>query len=316
MPSITATLLLAIILSVVVIVMCKCQDIKLMNENSKTIESLNDQWRVLFYQARDAPWYTQELSYDQQQKAREITVVMTTCCRASAPSTRMIHRVFESMKLEPLLMDRIILGFDGAEIFNKTIHEKCKGPCNATHYGQYIKEMIRLASEYFKNVESVIMPERSCLTTTLRAAMDMVKTEFVFVAQEDISLAKPFQLAAIMEAMANDPQLGIVRPGCLMNNEHIQWIKKRCVYPYTEQVVKSINGLKLLQIDEYSDQNHVTTKSFYRKWVWPRVPDGDFMEHIIDCARRFPGVAGRSWLVGGSLTDGPYSTHEDGRNSD
>jgi len=145
--------------------------------------------------------------------------------------------------------------------------------------------------------------------------MDRVKTEFVFVCQEDISLTKPFQLAAIMEAMANDPRLGIVRPGVQMNNGHIQWINKQCGYHHTKQVVKSINGLELMQVDEYSDQNHVSTKSFYEKWVWPRVPDGDFMEHIIGCARHFPGIAGRTWLVGGSLTDDPYCMHEDGRNS-
>lgn len=278
--------------------------------------ALNIEWRGLFYQARDAPWYTQEIPYELQQKAHEITVVMTTCCRASAPSTRMVQKVFESMKLEPLLMDRIVLGFDGAEVADENLHEKCKGLCNTGHYEQYIEDVVRLASKYFKNVDYVVMPVRSCLTTTLRKAMERVETEFVFVAQEDISLAKPFRLEAVMEAMAEDPLLGIARPGTDINSEHLKWITNRCRYPNTTPVVKYINGLELLQLDEYSDQNHVSTKSFYRDHVWPRVPDGDFMEHTIGCAKRFPGLSGRLWLVGGSLAAGRYSTHEDGRNSD
>ena len=276
----------------------------------------NIEWRGLFYQARDAPWYTQEIPYESQKKAHDITVVMTTCCRASAPSTRMVQKVFESVKLEPLLMDRIVLGFDGAEVSDENLHEKCKGLCNTGHYEQYIKDVVRLAFKYFRNVDYVVMPVRSCLTTTLRAAMERVETEFVFVAQEDISLAKPFRLEAIMNAMAEDPQLGIVRPAAATNNAQREFIERNCQYPSTTPAVKSINGLELLQLDEYSDQNHVSTKSFYRDQVWPRVPDGDFMEHIIGCAKRFPGLSGRLWLVGGSLADGRYSTHEDGRNSD
>ena len=275
----------------------------------------NSEWRGLFYQARDAPWYTQELPYGLQQKAYEITVVMTTCCRASAPSTHMIRKVFESMELESLLMDRIVLGFDGAEVADENVHEKCKGICNTGHYEQYIMDVKRLASKYFKNVDHVVMPARSCLTTTLRAAMERVETEFVFVAQEDISLAKPFRLEAIMKAMDEDPQLGIVRPAVDTNHKQHGFAERYCQYPSTAPPVKSVNGLELLQVDGYSDQNHISTKSFYRNQVWPRVPDGEFMEHIILCAKRFPGLSGHLWLVGGSLADGEYLTHEDGRNS-
>jgi len=211
-------------------------------------------------------------------------------------------------------MNRIVIGFDGAQVKDNLIHQKCRGHCNVRHYDEYINAVLRIAAMYFKSVDHIIMPVRSCLSSTLKASMKRVNTEFVYVCQEDISLVRPFRLEAILNVMATDHSLGIVRPTAASNKFQRDYINWHCKYPMKKLVEKSVGELVFLECHEYSDQNHISTLSFYKAHVWPQVMDGDFMEHDIACADNFPGLSGHIWLIG-NLDDGNYCRHNDGRNA-
>ena len=78
-------------------------------------------------------------------KDNEITTILTTCCRNSAPDTSMILENIEKIhKYTPLLAKKIIIVFDGADIKYDNIHKKCKGDCHKNNYIKYKKKLKRL----------------------------------------------------------------------------------------------------------------------------------------------------------------------------
>jgi hypothetical protein len=267
-------------------------------------------------EARAAPLTRHHPRFSIQQK---ITTLLNSCCRPDVPDITIIETQLRSLALSPLLRERIILGFDGPVASSKWVHTKCNGECDDRKYKIYIDRVVELAKSLFDSVEYVVMPQRSCLRDTLRAIMDLSITEFVFVVQEDLPLVKHCPVAEIMAAITQDPEVDLVRLAVGTNEEHHSFTEEYCIKlglepPPTILMTKTHPGLFLTECIQFSDQNHITYKSFYERYVWPQTESGDFMEHQLMCSYAIAAIPSTLWFLG-ARNEGSYSGNLDGRNA-
>jgi len=246
--------------------------------------------------------------------SKGITTVLTTCCRSNVPSIHIIQRQFEGCRLVPELLDRIVIGFDGAALGPVQIHNKCRGECDVEKYEIYIRSVIELARRYFKSVDYVVAPYRSCLTLNLKAALKRVTTDFVYICQEDLVIKTSFDVLAIMRIIAASTQIELVRVSLNANDFHIKFTRNFCGN------MKPLTFLKegahtFTRCDQYADQNHITYVDFYNDAIFPHVKEGDFMEHQLICAHSsHPHLDSTMWFLG-EQNGGDYVAHLDGRNA-
>jgi len=243
-----------------------------------------------------------------------ITTVLTTCCRGNVPNVDIIRRQFEGLSLSPALLARVVIGFDGIDVKSDNIDGKCRGDCDGDKYRSYISEVIRMAQSRFQSVDYAIAPERVCLSVNLKNAMRKATTDFVYVCQEDMVLAKPIDVFALIQLMAEVPGIDLVRPahhGVASDRRVSDGV---CRMDAPKILTISVGGLTFTKSDNFSDQNHITFKSFYDEAVWPYVEEGGFMEHQLFCAYdRHPHLNFRMWCLG-NAHDG-YFEHMDGRHA-
>ena len=150
----------------------------------------------------------------------------------------------------------------------------------------------------------------------------MCETNFLHIVQEDILLKKTFDLKSVIDTIKNYPRIDLIRLSKGKNKDRNQYTIKRCqkiwkkdITSFNPETIK-VNGLTLSRSNQYSDQNHITTKEFYEKYVFPNVKEGDFMEHFIMCEATglFPGkdkLPDTLWHLG-DYDDG-YTNHKNGR---
>lgn len=247
-----------------------------------------------------------------------ITTVMTLSCRKNVPNTTVIKRHFDSLIKVPSLLERVVLGFDGfkpEDDFN--IHTKCRGSCDPSKYSAYVQEVVDMAHQYFHEVEFIMAPKRVCLTSNLKAAMEKVKTDFIYVCQEDLPIAKAFDIYALMDVISKNSEIDLIRVVHSSNAYHINWTDDHCRNKYNSPPVaekKIYDGLTFTRCDQFSDQNHITYKDFYTHAIWPYVVEGDFMEHQLICAYgSHPHLYSTMWYLGDE-NDGFFIYDLDGRN--
>ena len=255
----------------------------------------------------------------------DITTILNTCCRNNTPDdTIIINNIKNIKKYNSSLLENLIIVFDGKEIKNPEIHPKCKGSCDILKYDIYIKNVKKKTKEILptSNIKFIVMPERSCLTTSLKKGIQMCETKFLHTVQEDLSLKKTFDLKSVIDTIQNDPRVDLIRLNTGENKQHNEYTIKRCrkirkidISSFNPETIK-VNGLTLSRSNQYSDQNHITTKEFYEKYVFPNVKEGDFMEHFIMCEATglFPGkdkLPDTLWHLG-DYDDG-YTNHKNGR---
>ena len=241
-----------------------------------------------------------------------ITTVMTTCCRKNVPDVSIIKKHFESLEMAPMLKDRIVLAFDGAIQIDNTLHKKCKDSCDSVKYKEYIDHVVALANMHFRHVEYIVSPHRVCLKSSLKNAFSLVKTDFVYICQEDLILKTPVNVQLLLEIIAEYSIVDVIRLSTETNQYHIDYTEHSCKKrPSVEQI--NVNGVLLTKSSQYSDQNQITHREYYERVIFPNTVDGDFMEHQIECASfTQPELYGTMWYLG-DFHDG-QSDWLDGRN--
>lgn len=252
-----------------------------------------------------------------------ITTILITNCRKSAPKDDIIIHVIKSYNnLMPELLNNLIIVFDGKEIKNHNLHHKCKDNCNYTNYDKYISNIKYKVSNILSDSSNVIyieIPERSCLTACIKKGIDACKTELINLIQDDLLLIKSFDLNNCIDAIVNNDNIDLIRYG-LHNNmvdnaSQEQWCKNNRNNLYKQFTKKTIkhNELFFCKSNYYSDLPHISTKTFYYKYVFPNVPSNEFMEHILNCevGNILPYTL---WYLG-NYDDGNYLVNLDGRNA-
>lgn len=243
-----------------------------------------------------------------------ITTIITTNCRKNAPNIDILTENVKSLsKYTPILSKKLIIVFDGGNIQNDKLSKKCKDPCNLNNYDIYIKNIKKNIPKLLpnSNIKYLIMPERSCLSNSLKAGIQIAETEFINIMQEDLIINKPFDVINIINAIKNNEKIDIIRYSKESNMSHEvgwSWCYKGNL-PSQENI--QINNLLLSKASNYTDNNHISTKSFYNEYIFPNVNDFDFMEHQLGCPvnNKVPSTI---WYLG-NYDDGDYVIHLDGR---
>ena len=244
---------------------------------------------------------------------QEITSIITTAPQKSIPSPHLILETIKSLSLGSLEKSRVIIGFDGNKVINhENLHPKCKSEFSEELYNEYKNNVKKEARAILPNVDFVEMPERSCLSNLLKECMSKVTTKFVCVIQQDLPFIKSFNLNTIMSLMNVNSKVKMVRLARLSNEYHEKWTKENCGNSLESEKI-TFMGDTFITCSQMSDQNHISTVSFYNDNIWPNVKPFDFMEHQIICN---PVINNdRSVWYLGDINDG-YIGNTDGRNSD
>ena len=144
-----------------------------------------------------------------------ITTIISTCCRKSAPCCNIIKTCIQNLnKFNPEIIKNLIIVFDGSEIKKPDkLDIKCKDCCNEANYNIY-KENVKIFTRKFlksSNILFIEMPERSGLSTGVKRAVEACKTKFIHIVQEDLVLLKKINTEIILRVINEHPKIKLVR---------------------------------------------------------------------------------------------------------
>ena len=250
-----------------------------------------------------------------------VTTIINTSCRQNVPKIDQIQATLLSVKRHlPSASHNIIIVFDGADInTSHNIHQKCQSICNQDRYKNYVDNVKQFVQLEFpsSNTRFIVLPYRRCLTDALQIGIDACDTEYINIMQEDLEIIKPVDLQKIINTIKEDPEVDIVRYSKNTNDYHEQaaahfCTKSRHAFAHLKKL-KVKNGLQLSRANMYSDQNHISTKTFYKDTIFPNTNSGDFMEHNLMCevGQKLPRT---SWYLD-DYDSGDYVQHLDGRHA-
>ena len=277
---------------------------------------------ILIYKSTSKSYYSMDdYIVDSSLKNKDnslITTIITTCCRKNTLNASIIKSTIESLKIIPELSKQVIIVFDGGPIKNKKdINKKCISECNEDLYDKYKKDVKKISEDILGvgNVMFVYLKNRSCLSHSLHTAMNLVKTKYVNIVQEDLSIIKKFDFKYMIDIMNKYDDIKILRYARKTNNYEEEYAKLiGCKLSKQEiRFLDKNNSIKISKASQYSDNNHISTKEFYDKYIWPNVKKHSFMEHDLVCINN-NSLKDKIWYIG-DYEDGYYIKHLDGRNS-
>ena len=260
-------------------------------------------------------YYRRSPSYD------NITTIITT---SPYPSTNVeqyyefhLRKTLLSLRHIPeLFYSKVIIGFDGDRVSQEfKIDTRCQQDIDPQLYQTY-KQIVKQDSVLIlPRVQFVECPYRYCLTRNLYECMKHVNTKYVNIMQQDLPIIKPFRLSVILDLMESNPQkYKWVRYSCRSNQDHERFLQeisqKPLALPHSSF---SFQGQIFSRCNQWSDQDHISTKEYYDTIVFPTtLPRMGFMEQDL----RFRpiqehDVFGTYYL--GNHQDGHYCEHTDGR---
>ena len=105
--------------------------------------------------------------------------MLTLCCRGDKSHNHQALNIalaqIASYHHEPLLMDKLVLSFDGVDVLKDSkLNPKCSGSCDTPSYDELRTEVVRHAKAQIRNVAVVALPSRGCLSNTLKHGMAQV----------------------------------------------------------------------------------------------------------------------------------------------
>jgi hypothetical protein len=189
----------------------------------------------------------------------DTTVIITSNFIPISPSLAMINKTIDSLKhLQGLCpTSPLIITVDG-------MSKKLRRKHNNTdeRLAQYVQA---LKETYNQDHQTILASSRSIdLTNNVQNAMKQVQTEFVYVLQHDMPFVQDINHAAILKTMDEYPSvLRLVRFNLRSNDRRDVEDATTCYNETTP--VDAINGINLIKTWIWSDNNHVTRKSYYEE---------------------------------------------------
>jgi len=252
----------------------------------------------------------ENLSEEEKVLCEKLTIITTTSPIPSHPSTEMLERTQKSLFIVPAFRGcKKIIVFDGIPSFQKGWLENYEG---------YKQGVMRLLEEnpYFQNTTLLMLDQYYHLALSLREAMRLVDTPFVFVHQHDFELIKSFDIVHLIESMEANPIIKHVRLNRFVNqpSEHDGKIDT-----YVEGANQFPLKVPLLRTFAWSDNDHVSTTDYYWNFVFPKIkgkgPMEDFLHFALRRAvkkdKKLHGFFGT--YIYGNLGESPYIRHLDGK---
>jgi hypothetical protein len=197
-------------------------------------------------------------SFDARASCNDTTVIITSNFIPISPSLAMINKTIQSLHhLQGLCpTSPLIITVDG-------MHPRLRSKHNNTdeRLAQYVQA---LKEAYNQDHHTILASNRTIdLTNCVQKAIKQVKTEFVYIIQHDMPFVQDINHAAIVKTMDEYPDvLRLVRFN-LRSNEKRNIEDGTCYNETTP--VDAINGINLIKTWIWSDNNHLTRKSYYEE---------------------------------------------------
>lgn len=227
------------------------------------------------------------------------TVVITSSLIPTHPNMTILNSTYHSLNMLQGLRNGfpVLVTVDGLDPARSDNEE------NKKRLQEYVRNM---RFTFRKNgVKILTSYTYGHLTNSLKMAVELVDTEYVYVIQHDFPFVKPINHTALVASMRDNPQLQIVR----FNKKRNQ----KMIGPGCDVKIHS-HGMDYV-LNKWSDNNHFTTKKYYvdmlgRLGPTPRAPESPMMYAQGSNCSLFG-----QYLYGG-VGDGPYIKHLDGRNTE
>lgn len=243
---------------------------------------------------------------EQQLPLTDTTVIITSSLIPTHPSIRMVNETVDSIRemLEGLAYNTpILISVDGRKEYNKEDTERLQG---------YV-ENLRIRFQHDPYVTILNNYQFGHISNSIRVALLMVETEFVYVVQHDFKFIKPINHSALTGLMTEIPeQIQIIRFNKGKRTKQDDPLAICSDYNQFTSVKYGTN----LTLAHWSDNNHLTTKRYYQKILeqigpTPRAVESPLMHCLVyntsDCTYL------RQYVY--NWEDGPFIKHLDGRNT-
>ena len=231
----------------------------------------------------------------------KLTIITTTSPIPSNPGTEMLKKTQESLfQVAALKECKKIIVFDGVPPQQRY---------RALAYELYIQNVERLVREnpIFSNTTLVVNREFKHLANSLREAMKLVDTPYVFVHQHDFVLTRPFDAINLIKSMDENVNLKFIRFNRFYNEPN--WWDG----PIDDYIAGG-SYVPLLRTFGWSDNDHIARVDYYRDFVFPKVTWGGAMEWFLhDPVKiQMDHLAYGTYLYG-TYKEAPYLYHLDGK---
>jgi len=278
-----------------------------------------------------------ETDFDLRAVARQLTVVISTSVGDFTPSTTPVMAVLEGLQANlGFHWCRKVLVFDAvptpAEMLQmrsdaNTFRDIVRGGkwirmwndkrCAYKEYCETLRSMKQANHPALFNVELVFLEEFGHLLGTVRSALALVTTPYVFITQHDLSLAARFVAAdvqrvldALKSGVANYILLNRDVNSSARTSAYLDFHKENSVGG-DAPIHEDSSSIVLTAISGFSDQAHFARTDWYRTEVLDGIAellDGreqrTCMEHVLHEPWKKRGCTG-TFLFGAS-SDGPF----------
>eukprot|EP00960_Hanusia_phi_P071623 767594-Hanusia_phi.AAC.12 len=237
--------------------------------------------------------------------AKKLTIVVTTSPASDHPDTKLIELVLKSFELvKGLSACNKVIVCDGYRIWkdcnfrNGRVDEvRLK---NYEEYKSNIKKLSELSEGPWQNSKIMELQEHQGFGFAVKAALEMVDTEYVCVVQHDRTFMRPVDFEEIISAMEQQgDRVGYVLlpTSSTRNYAHAQrtrlgqyGLKGASLIDVEGYAIPLAASSKLLPCLQWYDSTHVCRTSFYRDFVFGEQGDeggaqaqklccrGDFIE--------------------------------------
>ena len=232
--------------------------------------------------------------------AFDASIIITSSLIPTHPSISIINSTICSLKLLLGLSGAspILITVDGLDVARSDSQE------NRQRLQDYVRN-IRLAFRNDARVRILTSYTYGHLTNSLKMAVELVDTKYVYVIQHDFPFVKAINHPALVMSMEENQELRIIRFNKRTNTK---------MAGHGCNLSMHSNGLDFV-LNRWSDNNHFTTKQYHvdmlkRLGPTPRAPESPMMyAQGKNCS-----LYGQ-YLYGG-VGDGPFIHHLDGRNKE
>ena len=179
----------------------------------------------------------------------------------------------------------------------------------ALSYALFIRNVINLTLENpaFSNTTLVINREHKHLANSLREAIQLVDTPYVFVHQHDFFLARPFDIVKLIESMDHNPNLKHIRLN-RTQTEPNEWDGQ------IDNVIVGGSEVPLTRTFGWSDNDHIARTDYYHNFVLPKIEWNGAMEWFLhDPQKIYQDHPSYGTYIYGEIHERPYILHLDGK---
>jgi len=193
-----------------------------------------------------------------------LTVIVLGHPVNSHPDISLIERTVESLKLLNLAPEtKIVLSHDRPK---RDLTKQKK--VNFDFYLDNLSKRYRDAS----NLIITVTPKHSFLSGNIRHALTHVETKYVLLVQHDLAFSQSVNIRALLSAMESHEEIKHVRFNKRPNYVKEGWDfypQERLEFVKEKSFNTDFGDLELLTTLAWSDQNHLTTVTYYRDLVLP-----------------------------------------------